>query len=143
MELIELLGQDPFIEKTWILKTKGCNMLKSLTTALMLAATSAIAQEAPAAGQAQNPMMQFLPLVLVFVVFYFMMIRPQKKKFEQEQDLLSKLAKGDEVYTKSGIIGTIHGLTDTVITLDLGNGVLLKVLKSQIGGLYKSLTETK
>lgn len=117
-------------------------MLKSLTAALMLVTTSAFAQDA-AAGQSQNPMMQFLPLVLVFVVFYFMMIRPQKKKFEQEQELLSKLAKGDEVYTKSGIIGTIHGLTDTVITLDLGNGVLLKVLKSQIGGLYKSLAEAK
>lgn len=125
------------------MNNKGRNMLKSLTVALMLATTSAYAQEATAAASAQNPMMQFLPLVLVFVVFYFMMIRPQKKKFEQEQALLAKLAKGDEIYTKSGIIGTIHGLTDSVVTLDLGNGVLLKVLKSQIGGLYKSLAETK
>ena len=97
--------------------------------------------QAPAAAPAQNPLMQFLPLVVVFIIFYFLMIRPQKKKFEEEQALLEKLSKGDEIYTKSGIIGTVYGLTDTVVTVEVSDGVKFKVLKSQIGGLYKTLTE--
>lgn len=116
-------------------------MLKSLLVLASMTATSAFAQTADAA--AQNPLMQFLPLVVVFVIFYFLMIRPQKKKFEQEQALLEKLAKGDEVYTKSGLIGTIYGITDTVVTLEVSEGVKLKVLKSQVAGLYKALTEAK
>jgi preprotein translocase subunit YajC len=88
----------------------------------------------------QNPLFQFLPLVVVFI-FYFLMIRPQKKKFEEEQALLSKLAKGDEVYTKSGFIGTIFGINDKIVDLEVANGVRLKVLKGQIAGLAKSVLE--
>ena len=59
---------------------------------------SAHAQEA--AAPQQNPIMSFVPIILVFLVLYFLMIRPQKKKMEQEQKLISELQKGDEVYTK-------------------------------------------
>jgi preprotein translocase subunit YajC len=95
---------------------------------------------APAAG---NPMMQFLPLVVVFVIFYFLMIRPQKKKFDQEQEMLSKIQKGDEIYSKSGIIGTISGLSDKVVTLETTEGVKIKILRNQIGGLLKTVLESK
>ena len=88
-----------------------------------------------------NPMMQFLPLVVVFVIFYFLMIRPQKKKFEEEQALLEKLQKGDEVYTKSGMIGVIHGINGKVVTLEANEGVRFKILKSQIAGLAKNVLE--
>jgi preprotein translocase subunit YajC len=98
---------------------------------------------AEAAAPAQNPLLQFLPLVVVFVIFYFLMIRPQKKKFEEEQALLNKLAKGDEVYTKSGFIGTIFGINDKIVDLEVANGVRLKVLKGQIAGLAKSILETE
>lgn len=121
-------------------------MLKSLLAAVIMFSTNAFAQvagaPAAAAAPAQNPLMQFLPLVVVFVIFYFLMIRPQKKKYDQEQALLEKLTKGDEIYTKSGLIGTIYGMTDTVITLEVSEGVRFKVLKTQIAGLYKTLTET-
>jgi preprotein translocase subunit YajC len=116
-------------------------MLKSLLAIALMSSTSAFAQAA-AAAPAQNPLMQFLPLVVVFVIFYFLMIRPQKKKYDQEQALLKELAKGDEVYTKSGLIGTIYGMTDTVVTLEVSEGVRFKVLKGQVAGLYKTLTET-
>ncbi len=99
-----------------------------------------------AQAQAQgnpNPMMQFLPLIAVFVLFYFLMLRPQKKKMEEEQQMLSTLQKGDEVYTKSGFIGIIHGLTDKVVTLEAQEGVKFKVLRSQIGGLLKTIMEEK
>jgi preprotein translocase subunit YajC len=114
--------------------------MSKLFLSLVFLSTTVHAQ-APAPAAAQNPLMQFLPLVVVFIIFYFLMIRPQKKKFEQEQALLEKLSKGDEIYTKSGIIGTVYGLTDTVVTVEVSEGVKFKVLKSQIGGLYKTLTE--
>jgi preprotein translocase subunit YajC len=120
-------------------------MLKSVLASVLMFSSQAFAQVAgapAAAAPAQNPLMQFLPLVVVFVIFYFLMIRPQKKKYDQEQALLKELAKGDEIYTKSGLIGTIYGMTDTVVTLEVSEGVRFKVLKSQIAGLYKSLTET-
>ncbi len=98
---------------------------------------------ADGAAPAQNPMFQFLPLVLVFIVFYFLMIRPQQKKMKEEQEMINKLQKGDEIYTKSGMIGVIHGLTDKVATLDMGDGVKIKVVRSQIGGLAKSILEVK
>jgi preprotein translocase subunit YajC len=96
--------------------------------------------QAAAAPQA-NPVMQFLPLVLVFVIFYFLMLRPQKKKFEEEQAMLSKLQKGDEIYTKSGMIGTIYGMTDKIITLEASEGVKIKVLRSQVGGLLTQVLD--
>jgi preprotein translocase subunit YajC len=119
--------------------SQGKTMLKSLL--LLLQSTNAHAQAA-AGAPAQNPMLQFLPLVVVFVIFYFLMIRPQKKKFDEEQALLNKLAKGDEIYTKAGFIGTIFGINDKIVDLEIADGVRVKVLKSQVGGLAKSVLET-
>lgn len=102
---------------------------------------SAHAQEA--AGGQQNIMMSFLPFILIFAIFYFLMIRPQKKRLEEEQSMINSLSKGDEVYTKSGILGKIVGLTDKVITLEVNDGVKLKVLRSQVGGLVEKLFEKK
>ena len=111
-------------------------MLKSL---ILLQSTIAHAQTQGAATQ--NPMLQFLPLVVVFVIFYFLMIRPQKKKFEDEQTLINKLAKGDEIYTKAGFIGKIYGINDKIVDLEIADGVRVKMLKSQVGGLAKSMLE--
>ena len=113
-------------------------MLKSLIVLLQSTTVHAQTSGAPP----QNPMLQFLPLVVVFVIFYFLMIRPQKKKFEDEQALINKLAKGDEVYTKAGFIGTIYGMNDKIVDLEIADGVKVKVLKNQIGGLAKSVLES-
>lgn len=104
---------------------------------------SAQAQEVAAgAAAAPNPLMQFLPLVLVFAIFYFLMIRPQKKRIQEEEAMLKALNKGDEIYTKSGIIGTIVGLTDKIVTLEVSEGVKMKVLRAQIAGKMARLLET-
>jgi len=113
---------------------------KSLFTFSTLVLSLSLFAEAKSEGT-QNTMMQFLPLLVVFVIFYFLMIRPQKKKFEEEKEMLSKIQKGDEVFTKSGIIGTITGLTDKVVTLESTEGVKIKLLRSQIGGLLKTVLE--
>ncbi len=105
--------------------------------------SNSYAQAAAEAGKAQSPIMQFVPLILVFVIFYFLMIRPQKKKFEEEQNMLSKLSKGDEVYTKSGLIGTVYGLTDKIVTIEASEGVKIKVLRTQVGGLLNTIMDDK
>tara|TARA_R110002072_G_scaffold64203_5_gene159738 strand:+ start:76206 stop:76556 length:351 start_codon:yes stop_codon:yes gene_type:complete len=113
-------------------------MLKVL---LFLLSADVVAQGATPAQV--NPIQQFAPFILVFLVFYFLMIRPQKKKLEQEQSMLGALGKGDEIYTKSGMLGTIYGMTEKVITLEITEGVKIKVLRSQIGGLSSKLFEKK
>jgi preprotein translocase subunit YajC len=104
--------------------------------------SSAFAQDAATAAATQpSPWTSLIPFALVFVVFYFLMIKPQKKRMQQEQDFINALKKGDEVYTKSGIIGTVNGISDKVITLEVNDGVKFKILKSQIGGSAKTLSE--
>lgn len=95
--------------------------------------SSAHAQQAAAASQ-QSPFVSFIPFVLIFLVMYFLMIRPQKKRMQEEQNFLAKLSHGDEVYLKSGILGKITGIAEKVVTLEVEGGAKLKVLKSQIGG---------
>lgn len=105
--------------------------------------SSAYAQEAAAGAAQQSPFMQFVPFVLIFLVMYFLMIRPQKKKVQEEQSFLEKLAHGDEVFTKSGILGKITGIADKVVTLELESGAKLKILKSHIGGSATQLLAEK
>jgi preprotein translocase subunit YajC len=76
----------------------------------------------------------FLPMIAIFVVFYFMLIRPQQKKQRETQDWLKSLKKGDDVVTTGGVIGRISGLTDNTVTLEVQEKVRLKVLRSHIAG---------
>jgi preprotein translocase subunit YajC len=92
-----------------------------------------------AAAPAQSPFVSFIPFVLIFVVMYFLMIRPQKKRMQEEQNFLSKLTHGDEVFTKSGILGKVTAIAEKVVTLELESGTKMKVLKSHIGGSAASI----
>lgn len=83
------------------------------------------------AGQA-NPLVTFLPLILVFVVFYFFMIRPQMKKQKEMNNYRSALKKGDKVVTTGGIYGRINEVKDNYVTVDVGGDVRLKIDKSAI-----------
>ncbi len=104
---------------------------------------TANAQEAAATGAQANPIMNFMPFIFIFFIFYFLMIRPQKKKAEQEQLMLNTIGKGDEIFTKSGILGTIIGMTEKIVTLESDDGSKLKILRSHIGGKAASLFEKK
>jgi len=80
----------------------------------------------------------FLPLILMFVVFYFLLIWPQQKKAKAHRQILSTLQKGETVITSSGIYGTITGLTDTVVTLEIAEKVRIKVARNAIAGKVQS-----
>jgi preprotein translocase subunit YajC len=88
-------------------------------------------QPAGTAGQS-NPLVTFLPLILVFVVFYFFMIRPQMKKQKEMTNYRNSLKKGDRVVTTGGIYGKITDVKDNFVTLDVGGDVRLKVDKSAL-----------
>jgi len=90
-----------------------------------------MAQPAGSAGQT-NPLVTFLPLILVFVVFYFFMIRPQMKKQKEMTNYRSSLKRGDKVVTTGGIYGRIAEVKDTTIIMDVGGDVKLKIDKNAI-----------
>jgi preprotein translocase subunit YajC len=79
-------------------------------------------------------MAQFLPLVLIFVVFYFLLIRPQQKQAKQHQAFLNELKKGTKVFTKGGLHGVITGLADNIVSLEIAKDVIVKVSRDAIGG---------
>lgn len=74
----------------------------------------------------------FLPLILLFAIFYFLLIRPQQKRQREHKQLLANLRKGDQVITAGGLYGRITGITDTVVTLEITEKVRVKVARSQI-----------
>jgi preprotein translocase subunit YajC len=79
--------------------------------------------------------LQFLPLLLIFVVFYFILIRPQQAQARKRQEMLKAIKRGDAVYTSGGLQGKVTGVTDTVVTLEIADNVRVKVYRSFIAGL--------
>jgi preprotein translocase subunit YajC len=93
-----------------------------------------LAQSAPGGGS--SPLTQFVPLIAIFGIFYFLVLRPQSKKAKDHQKMLSELKKGDDVTTQGGIIGKITGIKDNEVTLQVQEGVRLRVLRSAVNGVY-------
>ncbi len=96
------------------------------------------ADAAPSTGA--GGIASFIPLILIFVVFYFLLIRPQQKKVKEHQNFVANLKKGDAVMTNGGIYGEITGLTDTVVTLEIADNVRIKVSRPNIAGTQGSAT---
>lgn len=89
-------------------------------------------------GQDANPLMSFLPLLLIVVVFYFFMIRPQMKRQKEIRQFRESLAKGDKVVTTGGIYGRIVEVKETYILLEIAKDVHIKVDKN---GIVKDMTD--
>jgi len=84
----------------------------------------------------QGAMVQFLPLVLIFVVFYFLLIRPQQRKAKDQKAMLDALRRGDRVVTGGGIIGTVARVENPEeVTVDIADGVRVRVLRSTISSV--------
>ena len=91
--------------------------------------------QAPAAGADAGGLMSFLPLVLMFAVLYFIMIRPQMKRQKELKAMLESVAKGDEVSTVSGMLGRVVELKDQYVTLELAPNLQVKMQKSAIAAV--------
>jgi preprotein translocase subunit YajC len=98
--------------------------------------SSAFAQTAPAAaaagGDMQSSLMSMLPLVLMFVVLYFVMIRPQMKKQKEHRSMVEALAKGDEIVSAGGMLGKVTKLGDSYLGLEISNGVEVQIQRSAV-----------
>lgn len=75
-----------------------------------------------------------IPLLLMFVIFYFLLIRPQQKQARKREDFIKSLKIGDRVVTSGGLHGEVKGMTDTTITLEIADKIRVKVTRSAIGG---------
>jgi preprotein translocase subunit YajC len=93
----------------------------------------AFAQAAGNAGGLAGGLESFLPLILIFVVFYFLLIRPQQKRAKQHKEMLSQLRRGDKVLTGSGIYGTVSKvLSDTEVVVEIAEGVKVRMARPAI-----------
>jgi len=94
---------------------------------------TAVAQAAT--GGQQSQLLSILPIVLIFVVFYFMVIRPQSRKAKEHREMVAKLAVGDEVVTNGGLLGRVTELGDTFVSVEIAKGVEVKVQRVQVAQL--------
>jgi preprotein translocase subunit YajC len=97
-------------------------------------ATPAYAQAATgaSAGGAAGLLMQFLPLIALFVLFYFLMIRPQQKRMKAHQQMIANVKRGDQVVLSSGMIGKVVRVEDKEVGVEIAQGVTVKVVKTMI-----------
>ena len=84
---------------------------------------------------APNPLISFLPLIILFGIFYFMLIRPQMKRAKEQRNLVAALAKGDEVLTNGGLLGRIAEIADQFVTLEIAPNVMVKMQKQAISAV--------
>ena len=85
-------------------------------------------------GCSGGNMTSLLPLILMFVVFYFLLIRPQQKKMKDHQAMLKNLKRGDQIISNGGLVGKITGLTEKMVTLEVAEKIRVRVLRSHIAG---------
>jgi len=93
----------------------------------------------PASGtEGLNPLVSFGPFILIFILFYFMLIRPQQKKAKERQEMIDGLKKGDRVITTGGLIGTVTNMGEKIITIQIAEGVRVKVIRANVEELKEN-----
>ncbi len=88
-------------------------------------------------SSAVNPIVQFLPLALIFIIFYFLLIRPQKQKEKEHQKMLGGINKNDEVVTSGGIHGTVVNVKEKTLTLRIDENVKMEIEKNSVAYIKK------
>jgi len=116
--------------------------MKWVVSLLLSLLSSFALADAPAAAP-RDGVTPFIPLLMIFGVFYFLILRPQQKKQKEQLKFISELKRGDMVITQAGIIGTIKTVSDKFVTIEVDDNVHLKILKSQIAESATTLKESK
>ncbi len=102
--------------------------------------SDALAADAASGASAATNFASFVPLILIFVVFYFLLIRPQQKKIKEHQKMVNDLKINDKVSTSSGIFGVVKGIDqkENLIELEIAKEVIIKINRNSIGEVIKS-----
>jgi len=87
------------------------------------------------ADAAPDPLISFLPLILIFVVFYFLLIRPQNKRQKEHREMVTNLGVGDEVVTAGGVLGKVTEVSEQFLRIEVADGVQLRVQRHTIGAI--------
>jgi preprotein translocase subunit YajC len=94
-----------------------------------------LAMAQPAGGEKPNFLVQLAPLILIFVIFYFLLIAPARRKQKKHTEMLGNLKSGDKVVTSGGVYATVVGVTEQVVQLRIADGVKIEVAKHAIAGM--------
>ena len=89
------------------------------------------------AGSGPSTFISMLPLVLIFAVFYFLLIRPQQRKAKDHRSMLAQLKRNDDVMTTGGVLGKVQALSDTEVTLEVASNVKIRVSRTHIAQLFR------
>lgn len=111
--------------------------MNSLRTALSAVAATALISTPALAASAQEPsaLMTFGPLVVLFVVFYFLLIRPQQKRQKEHKTMLDAISRGDEVVTQGGLAGKVTDIDDSFISVEIAANTVVRVQRHAVGNV--------
>lgn len=103
------------------------------------------AMAAPSGGQGGSPnwYSTLVPLVVIFGIFYFLMIRPQQKQQKKHREMISAMRKGDKIVTRGGMHGTIYGIADNVVTIEVADNVKIKFNREAISAIVPAQETSK
>lgn len=101
----------------------------------MIGVAYAMGQTGAQTAQQGGAFMQMVPLILMFVIFYFLLIRPQQKKAKEHRQMIDDLKKGDRIITTGGIYGTITSLDETTLTVEIADKIRIKLVRGNVAGL--------
>jgi preprotein translocase subunit YajC len=94
-------------------------------------------------GEGAGGFTGFIPLILMFVIFYFLLIRPQQKKTKDHRQMISNLKKGDRIVTSGGIHGRITGMDESTITVEIADKVRVKVVRGNVSNLSQPAAQSQ
>ena len=103
--------------------------------------TPVMAMAQTATPQQPGMLEALFPFVIMFVILYFVLLRPQMRKQKEHQSFVTSIKRGDEIITQTGILGRIEGLTEQFVTLEIADGVRIKMLRSQVAGSAQSVIQ--
>jgi len=96
-----------------------------------------------ALGEGAGGFAGFIPLILMFVIFYFLLIRPQQKRTKEHRTMVANLKKGDKIITSGGIHGRITGMDDATLTVEIADKVRVKVARANVTGLSQPAAQSQ
>jgi preprotein translocase subunit YajC len=103
----------------------------------------AMGQGGGVAGQGAGGFSSLIPIILMFVIFYFLLIRPQQKKTKEHREMITQLKKGDRIITSGGLHGRITAVNDATMTVEIADKVRVKIARGNVGQVVQTTSQTQ